>query len=61
MSALSPEAIEYGDMTMATDADSGSNQEYWFRGAWFDPLGICWKDLDTLATRRLKVRPCWMR
>jgi uncharacterized protein (DUF608 family) len=36
-----------GDLTLATDAESVSHQEYWFRGGWFDALEIYWRDLTT--------------
>lgn len=35
---------EYGDLTVATDADDVSFQQYWYRGAWFDNLGIYWRN-----------------
>lgn len=35
----------FGDLTAATDAAEASFQEYWYRGAWFDNLGIYWADL----------------
>ena len=38
-------AFEYGDLTIATDADECSYQEYWYRGAWSDPLEVYWRDL----------------
>ncbi|MBI4979299.1 MAG: hypothetical protein HZC28_17595 [Spirochaetes bacterium] len=36
--------VAFGDVSVATDADDVSYQEYWFRGAWFDNLGIYWQD-----------------
>jgi non-lysosomal glucosylceramidase len=36
---------QYGDLTIATDAETISHQEYWFRGSWFDSLEIYWRDL----------------
>ena len=38
---------EYGNLCVATDAVEMSYQEYWYRGSWFDNLGIFWKDLTT--------------
>ena len=35
----------YGDLAVATDCGPSSHQEYWFRGGWFDNLGIYWQDL----------------
>ncbi|MCE5277777.1 MAG: GH116 family glycosyl-hydrolase [Planctomycetaceae bacterium] len=43
--SLPKEDVKYGDMTVATDAADVSYQEYWFRGAWFDNLGVYWRDL----------------
>ena len=40
-----PDQPEYGDLCIATDAADVSYQEYWFRGSWFDNLGIYWQDL----------------
>jgi len=34
----------YGELALATDAKSCSIQECWFRGAWFDNLGVFWQD-----------------
>jgi uncharacterized protein (DUF608 family) len=50
--SLQPEAVGYGDLTLATDAGvtDGANvswQQYWFRGAWFDSLEVYWHDLTT--------------
>lgn len=33
-----------GDLTIASDSAVTSCQEYWFRGKWFDSLGIFWRD-----------------
>jgi non-lysosomal glucosylceramidase len=38
---------EFGDLTIATDAKDASYQEYWFRGHWFDNLGIYWRELTS--------------
>ena len=40
-------ALEYGDLTLATDAADTAAQNYWFRGAWFDSLEIFWRDFTT--------------
>jgi len=43
--------VEFGDLTIATDAPDVSYQEYWFRkgttGGWFDSLRIYWRDLTS--------------
>ncbi|MDQ8738775.1 GH116 family glycosyl-hydrolase [Paenibacillus sp. LHD-38] len=36
--------VRYGDMTMATDAEEASYQQYWYRGGWVDGLEVYWKD-----------------
>lgn len=51
-----PEDYEYGDMTLATDGDDIAFQESWFKGAWFDNIGIFWRDFTSfgkLKNRRL--------
>jgi uncharacterized protein (DUF608 family) len=40
-----PHHVEYGNMTIATDAGHVSFQEYWFRGKWFDNLSVYWNDM----------------
>ncbi|MFH0796842.1 MAG: GH116 family glycosyl-hydrolase [Candidatus Omnitrophota bacterium] len=35
---------EYGNLSLATDAEDYSYQEYWYRGGWFDNLGVYWRD-----------------
>ncbi len=44
---LAPGDPAYGDLTLATDAERVSWQQYWFRGAWFDSLEVYWRDLTT--------------
>ena len=44
---LAPGDPAYGDLTLATDAEQVSWQQYWFRGAWFDNLEVYWRDLTT--------------
>lgn len=39
--------VHYGNLTIATDMDDVSYQEYWYRGNWFDDLEIYWRDLNT--------------
>jgi non-lysosomal glucosylceramidase len=46
---FSEDEPEFGDITIATDADSVSYQEYWYRGTWFDNLGIFWRDFTSLG------------
>ncbi len=41
--------VEYGDICIATDGEDISYQEYWYRGRWFDNLGIYWRDFTTLG------------
>ena len=51
---LRPFEPKYGDLTLATDADEVSSQQYWFRGAWFDSLEVYWREFA--APGRLKPR-----
>ena len=34
----------WGEAAMATDGEDVSCQTYWYRGSWFDSLGIFWQD-----------------
>lgn len=38
------ETTAYGNMTMVTDCEDVSFQEYWFRGNWFDNACVFWND-----------------
>ena len=38
-----------GDLCMATDAPDTVRQDYWYRGQWFDSLGIFWRELSSTA------------
>ncbi|MDR2375271.1 MAG: glycoside hydrolase family 116 protein, partial [Treponema sp.] len=47
LSPLEPDAsnIGSGDMTFAVSGEhSVSYQEYWYRGSWFDNIGVFWQD-----------------
>lgn len=44
---LEENALNYGDLTIATDAIDVSYQEYWYRGAWFDELTVYWRDFSS--------------
>lgn len=44
--AVTRDHIDYGDLTIATDAADTSYQEYWFQGSWFDALGVYWRDFN---------------
>lgn len=37
---------KYGELCIATNADQVSYQEYWYRGQWYDNLGIYWQDFS---------------
>ncbi len=50
--SVDADSIEYGEMTLATDAGLADDvdiswQRYWFKGAWFDNLEVYWHDLTT--------------
>jgi len=42
---IDADSFDYGDMTLATDAEDCSYQEYWYRGKWADPLEVYWGDV----------------
>lgn len=44
----------YGNITLTTDAQEVSYQEYWFRGNWFDPVTVFWNDFNRFG--KLKNR-----
>lgn len=41
-----PTHPKFGDITVATDSDNYSYQEYWLRGRWFDNLTTFWKEFS---------------
>lgn len=41
------EPFHQGDFAIYTDDAQTKINHCWFRGAWFDPLTICWNDLST--------------
>ncbi len=46
-SNLDPDALEYGELAVSTDADDADVQEYWYRGGWHDDLDVYWTELNT--------------
>lgn len=54
---LLPDAVRYGDLTLATDASSASWQQYWFRGAWFDSLEVYWREWTAPGPLQNRVYP----
>jgi len=54
-----PDEFEFGDITVATQCDDVSYQEYWYRGSWFDNLQMFWRDFTKpgkLINRTYKVQ-----
>lgn len=45
----------YGDLTIATDCEAAGYQQYWFRGRFFDELGMFWKDFTTPGKLRDRI------
>ena len=39
-------SVEYGDITIATDAKSADYQTYWYRGGWQDNIVTFWNELN---------------
>jgi non-lysosomal glucosylceramidase len=56
-SGMDPDTGGYGDVSLATDTALASYQEYWYRGAWFDNLGIHWRDFTTVGPLRNRYYP----
>lgn len=40
------DTVDYGDLTIATDSEDVSYQEYWFRGRWFDNSAVFWNEFS---------------
>ncbi len=38
--------VNYGDITIAVDAESCGSQEYWYRGGWQDGIVMFWNELS---------------
>ncbi|MHC4200072.1 MAG: GH116 family glycosyl-hydrolase [Planctomycetota bacterium] len=55
--AHQPDEVAYGDLTLATDAEEVSAQEYWYRGRWFDSLEVYWRDFTTVGTLKPRRYP----
>ncbi|MEK0315205.1 GH116 family glycosyl-hydrolase [Cohnella sp. 56] len=45
-STISEEEPEYGSLTISTDMDDTSHQNYWFRGIWFDNVTVFWQEFN---------------
>ncbi len=56
-SSLQANDIGYGNLTLATDAEEVSWQQYWFRGDMFDALEVYWNDLTTPGRFRKREYP----
>ncbi len=54
---LPSDDIASGDMSLGTDATEVSVQEYWFRGAWFDNLGVWWRDFTAPGPLPVRTYP----
>ncbi len=55
--AHTPDEIAYGDLTLATDAEEISFQEYWFSGRWFDAAGVFWQEFSAFSTLKNRRYP----
>ena len=44
-----PTSVDYGDLTIASDAKDISYQDYFFRGHWFDNLAVYWHDFTSFG------------
>ncbi len=43
---FTPDQPEYGELTVSTDCDDVSYQEYWYRSGWFDDLTTFWREFS---------------
>ena len=48
---------EFGDLSIATDADAAHVQEYWYRGRWFDSLEIFWREFASPGEMPARTYP----
>lgn len=49
------EALDYGEICVATDQRDTARQRYWYRGEWFDDLSIFWQDFSSPGPLRDRV------
>ena len=47
--SLDPSSLDYGDLTIASDAEDVSYQDYFYRGHWFDNLSVYWHDFTSFG------------
>jgi uncharacterized protein (DUF608 family) len=53
-----PADPQYGDMTFAVLGEGDvSYQEYWYRGAWFDNIGVFWQDFTKSGKLKNRTYP----
>ncbi|MDR1949402.1 MAG: hypothetical protein LBQ38_08420 [Spirochaetaceae bacterium] len=55
---VDPGDPRYGDMTFAVQGEEDvSCQEYWYRGAWFDNIGVFWRDFTGSGALKNRFYP----
>lgn len=54
---LAMDDLQYGDLSIATDAADHAAQRYWFRGQWFDSMQVYWRDLNAPGPLRDRDYP----
>ena len=54
---LDPSDSAFGDFAVATDALEARAQEYWYRGGWFDTLGVFWRDFAVPGEMKTRSYP----
>lgn len=52
-----PEDVNFMDFAIATEGGDTSVQEYWYRGPWFDNLGVFWQNFTTPGGLPLRSYP----
>jgi len=50
-------ATDFSDFAFGTDAGEVNAQEYWYRGSWFDNLGVYWQDFTARGALRPRHYP----
>ncbi|MDR2134987.1 MAG: hypothetical protein LBO76_00020 [Treponema sp.] len=58
LSSLEPAGLGAGDMSFAVAGEGAlSYQEYWYRGSWFDNVGVFWRDFTRAGALKNRSYP----
>ncbi|RLG93652.1 hypothetical protein DRO37_07675 [Candidatus Bathyarchaeota archaeon] len=58
---LEEDDVKFGEITIATDSQDVSYQEYWFRGEMFDSIHVYWRDFTSPGRLKNRYYPEPMR